>query len=192
MIPRAAVNQGVRDVVHSLPHLAFVCFFNCGSKCRCETRLLVCTECHFAILTTPHVISSSRPRRLDRNTYFHREPVNSSHLKEGDDDGSHHDEGRVEDGPEDQRDGQSTRLGELFDIWPRLSKISHWVCNNSLSCSGDVGMKDTLFDDLVFEAGELLHHDVDETGNEARQKADQAADDPAADLQAAETLQRCK
>lgn len=52
----------------------------------------------------------------------------------------------------------------------------------------DVGMKDTLFDDLVFEAGELLHHDVDEAGNEARQEADQTADDPAADLQTAETL----
>lgn len=49
-------------------------------------------------------------------------------------------------------------------------------------------MKDTLFDDLVFDAGQLLHHDVDETGNEARQKADQTADDPATDLQTAETL----
>lgn len=50
-------------------------------------------------------------------------------------------------------------------------------------------MKDTLFDDLVFHTGELLDHDVDETGNEARQKADQTADDPATDLQTAETLQ---
>lgn len=48
--------------------------------------------------------------------------------------------------------------------------------------------KDTLFDDLIFDAGQFLHHDVDETRDEARQKADQATDDPATDLQAAETL----
>lgn len=42
---------------------------------------------------------------------------------------------------------------------------------------------------MVFDAGELLDHDVDETGDEARQKADQATDNPATDLQTAETLQ---
>lgn len=59
-----------------------------------------------------------------------------------------------------------------------------------MECKRHVQVKDTLLDDLVFDAGELLHHDVDETGDEASQKADQTTDDPAADLQTAETLQR--
>lgn len=40
----------------------------------------------------------------------------ASYLKEGNDDGSHHDERRVEDGPEDEGDGQSARFCKLLNV----------------------------------------------------------------------------
>lgn len=52
-----------------------------------------------------------------------------------------------------------------------------------------VNIQDTLFDYLVFDASDFLHHNVYKTGNEAGQKADQTTDDPATDLQTAESLQ---
>lgn len=42
--------------------------------------------------------------------------------------------------------------------------------------------QDTFFDNLVFHSSQLLHHNVNETCDEARQKANQAADHPATDL----------
>lgn len=49
-------------------------------------------------------------------------------------------------------------------------------------------LQDTLFDHLVFKPSQFLHHDVDETGDEAGQKANQTTDHPATDLQTSETL----
>lgn len=48
--------------------------------------------------------------------------------------------------------------------------------------------QDTLFDHLVLDPGQLLHHDVNETGDEAGQKANQTADHPTTDLQTTKTL----
>lgn len=48
--------------------------------------------------------------------------------------------------------------------------------------------KDTLLDNTVFNPGQLLHHNVDETSNESGENPDEATDDPATDLQTSESL----
>lgn len=48
--------------------------------------------------------------------------------------------------------------------------------------------QDTLFDYLVFNPSQFLHHDVYKAGNQTGEEADQPAHHPATDLQTAETL----
>lgn len=51
-----------------------------------------------------------------------------------------------------------------------------------------INLQDTLFDHLVFDTSQFLHHNVYETGNEAGQKANETTHYPTTDLQTAETL----
>ena len=69
------------------------------------------------------------------------------------------------------------------------------LCNKACaSCLGVscTNLQDTLFDHLVFDPSQFFHHYVYETGDEAGQKADKAADHPATDLQTAETLKNTR
>ena len=50
--------------------------------------------------------------------------------------------------------------------------------------------KDTLLDHVVLEPSKVLHDDVDDAGDEARQEANEPTHHPAADLQAPEALRR--
>lgn len=48
--------------------------------------------------------------------------------------------------------------------------------------------QDTLFDHLVFDSSQFLHHNVYKTRDQTSQEADPPTHHPTTDLQAAETL----